>query len=61
MKPLMLSCPSQLILYQQRVVKNDFQEKELSYNCSTLKFVRLHVTAAATATVYTPRTSPLKN
>ena len=58
MKPL--SCPSQFILWQQRVVKNnfhserevkkDFQEKELSHKCSTLELVRLFV--AATATVY---------
>ena len=46
MKPL--SCPSQFILRHQRAVKNDFQEKELFYNCSTLVFVRLFVVAAAT-------------
>ena len=47
MKPL--SCPShQFILWQQRAVKNDFQEKELFHNCSTLAFVRLFVVAAAT-------------
>ena len=48
MKPL--SCPSQFILWQQRAVKNNFQEKELSYKCSTSAFVRLFV--AAVATVY---------
>ena len=37
MKPL--SCPGQFILLQQRAVKNNFQEKELSHECSTLVFV----------------------
>ena len=51
MKPL--SCPSQFIFWQQqRVVKNNFQEKELSalsHKCSTLGvFVRPFVAAAAT-------------
>ena len=46
MKPL--SCPSQFIWGQQRVVKNNFQEKELSHRCSTLVLVRLFVAAAAT-------------
>ena len=40
-----LSCPSQFVLYGQRAINNNFQEKELS---STLAFVRLHVAAAAT-------------
>ena len=34
-------------LWQQRMVKNNFQEKELSHKCSTLEFV-----VAAAATVY---------
>ena len=46
MKPL--SCPSQFILWQQRAVKNNFQEKELSHNCSTLVFIWLFVAEAAT-------------
>ena len=47
MKPL--SCPSQFILWQQREVKNNFQEKETSHKCSILAFGRLFVAAAATA------------
>ena len=43
MKPL--SCPSHFILWQQRAVKNIFQEKELSHKCSTLDILLL---AAAT-------------
>ena len=49
MKPL--SCPSQFILWQQRVVKNNFQEKELSHKCSTLACLEYFLHAAA-ATVY---------
>ena len=45
MKPL--SCPSWFILWQQREVKNNFQEKELAHKCSTLALVRLFVAAAA--------------
>ena len=40
MKPL--SCPSQFILWQQRMVKNNFQEKEASH--SILVFQRHFVT-----------------
>ena len=40
--------PVILVLQQPRVVKNNFQEKELPYHCSTLAFVRLFVAAAAT-------------
>ena len=51
MKPL--SCPNQFILWQQRAVKNNFQEKELSHNCSTSGTCKIFfVAAAATATVY---------
>ena len=46
MKPL--SSPSQFILWQQRAVKNNFEEKELSHKCSTVALVRLFVAAAAT-------------
>ena len=47
----LLSCPSQFILWQERAVKKNFQEKYLIYHkCSTLEFVRLF--AAAAATVY---------
>ena len=42
-----LSCPSQFFLWQQRAVKNNFQEKELSHKYSTLVLARLFV-----ATVY---------
>ena len=44
------SCPNQFIVWQQRAVKNKFQEKELSHKCSTLVFERFFV--APTATVY---------
>ena len=48
----LLSCPSQFILWQQRAVKNNFQEKELSHECSTLR-----LSVAAAATVYQDLTS----
>ena len=46
MKPL--SCASQFILWQQKAVKSNFQEKEQSHKCSTLEFARLFAAAAAT-------------
>ena len=44
----LLSCPSQFNLWQQRAVKNNFQEDELSHKHSTLVLVRLFVGAAST-------------
>ena len=44
----LLSCPSQFILWQQRAVKTNFQENELSHKHSTLVLVRLFVAAAST-------------
>ena len=41
------SC-NQFNLRQQRTLKNNFQEEELSHQCSTLAFVRHFVAAAAT-------------
>ena len=46
MKPL--GCPSQFILGQQRAIKNNFRDKGTSYKCSTLEFVRIFVSVAAT-------------
>ena len=46
MKPL--SSPSQFILWQERAVKNNFKEKELSHKHSTFVLVRLLVAAAST-------------
>ena len=43
-----LSSPSQFILWQERAVKDNFKEKELSHKHSTLVLVRLFVAAAST-------------